>query len=39
MNMSKSSAESGDPADWAGGFGPQGDEVRILNYARCVRGS
>ncbi|MCP4374884.1 MAG: hypothetical protein GY794_01685 [bacterium] len=29
--------KSGDPADWKGGFGPQGDEIRIDNYARCVR--
>lgn len=29
--------KSGDPADWAGGHGPQGDEIRIFNYARAVR--
>ncbi len=34
----RSDPKSGDPADWAGGFGPQGDEIRIYNYARCVRG-
>jgi len=33
----RSDPKSGDPADWAGGLGPQGDEIRILNYARCVR--
>ncbi len=32
--------KSGDPSDpqWQYGHGPQGDEVRIYNYARCVRG-
>jgi len=34
----RSDPKSGDPADWAGGFGPQGDEIRINNYARCARG-
>ncbi|MGB2959808.1 MAG: DUF1566 domain-containing protein [Bacteroidota bacterium] len=34
----RSDPKSGDPQDWAGGHGPQGDEVRIYNYARCVRG-
>ena len=34
----RSDPKSGDPADWADGFGPQGDEIRIYNYARCVRG-
>ncbi|MCP4401803.1 MAG: DUF1566 domain-containing protein [bacterium] len=33
----RSDPKSGDPADWEGGFGPQGDEIRIDNYARCVR--
>ncbi len=33
----RSDPKSGDPADWAGGLGPQGDEIRIFNYARCVR--
>ena len=27
----------GDPAACPRGRGPQGDEVRIFNYARCVR--
>jgi hypothetical protein len=32
--------KSGDPNDpqWQYGHGPQGDEVRIYNYARCVCG-
>ena len=34
----RSDPKSGDPADWAGGFGPQGDEIRIYNHVRCVRG-
>ena len=29
--------KQGDPSRWPQGFGPQGDDVRILNYARCVR--
>jgi hypothetical protein len=33
----RSDPKSGDPADWEGGFGPQGDERRIYNYVRCVR--
>ncbi len=33
----RSDPKSGNPADYAGGHGPQGDEVRIYNYARCVR--
>lgn len=28
----------GDPAQYPNGFGPQGDEVRIANAVRCVRG-
>jgi hypothetical protein len=28
----------GNPADYPQGFGPQGDDVRIANYVRCVRG-
>lgn len=30
----RSDPKSGDPKDprWAGGMGPQGDEIRILNY-------
>ncbi len=30
--------KSGNPAAYPRGFGPQGDEVRILNLVRCVRG-
>jgi hypothetical protein len=30
--------KSGDPAQYPRGFGPQGDDVRILNAVRCVRG-
>ena len=35
----RSDPKSGDPRspEWAHGFGPQGDEIRILNYARAVR--
>lgn len=33
----RSDPKSGNPSDWAGGFGPQGDEIRIYNYVRCVR--
>jgi hypothetical protein len=35
----RSDPKSGDPNDpqWSGGHGPQGDEVRISNYVRCVR--
>jgi hypothetical protein len=33
----RSDPKSGNPADWAGGHGPQNDEIRIYNYARCVR--
>jgi len=33
----RSDPKSGDPARYAGGLGPQGDEIRILNYARAVR--
>ncbi len=33
----RSDPKSGDPADWAGGFGPQGDDIRIYNFARAVR--
>lgn len=28
----------GNPAAYPQGFGPQGDDVRIANYVRCVRG-
>jgi hypothetical protein len=33
----RSDPKSGDPADYPIGHGPQGDEVRIYNYVRCVR--
>jgi hypothetical protein len=33
----RSDPKDGDPADWPYGNGPQGDEVRIFNYVRCVR--
>lgn len=33
----RSDPKSGDPADWADGHGPQNDEIRIYNFARCVR--
>ena len=29
--------KSGDPANYPTGHGPQGDAIRINNYARCVR--
>ncbi|NUQ00062.1 MAG: DUF1566 domain-containing protein [Armatimonadetes bacterium] len=36
----RSEIKSGDPNDprWQGGHGPQGDQQRLLNYVRCVRG-
>ncbi len=34
----RSDPKSGDPSRWKNGFGPQGDEIRIYNYVRCVRG-
>jgi Protein of unknown function (DUF1566) len=34
----RSDPKEGDPAAFPRGFGPQGDDVRINNYARCVRG-
>lgn len=34
----RSDPKSGDPARWSRGRGPQNDQVRILNYVRCVRG-
>ncbi|MCP3919409.1 MAG: DUF1566 domain-containing protein [bacterium] len=34
----RSDPKVGDPADWPDGLGPQGDQIRILNYARAVRG-
>jgi hypothetical protein len=33
----RSDPKDGDPANWPTGNGPQGDVVRIYNYARCVR--
>ena len=33
----RSDPKSGDPADYPVGKGPQGDEIRIYNYARAVR--
>jgi len=35
----RSDPKSGDPARWSEGHGPQGDDVRILNWARAVRTS
>ena len=35
----RSDPKTGDPERWrATGLGPQRDQVRILNYVRCVRG-
>lgn len=34
----RSDFKTGDAAQWPEGRGPQGDEVRILNYVRCVAG-
>ncbi|MFH0964424.1 MAG: DUF1566 domain-containing protein [Planctomycetota bacterium] len=34
----RSDPKAGDPAQWPTGRGPQGDEIRIYNYVRCVRG-
>lgn len=34
----RSDPKSGDPARYSQGLGPQGDEIRINNYVRCVRG-
>ena len=34
----RSDPKSGDSADWPTGHGPQGDAIRIYNYARCVTG-
>lgn len=33
----RSDPKDGNPADWSEGNGPQGDAVRIYNYARLVR--
>lgn len=34
----RSDPKVGDPGDYPEGHGPQGDDVRIHNYVRCVRG-
>lgn len=34
----RSDPKSGKASRWAGGLGPQSDEIRIANYVRCVRG-
>ena len=34
----RSDPKTGDPGRWPNGLGPQGDEIRIFNYVRCVRG-
>lgn len=34
----RSDPKTGDPAQFPRGRGPQGDDIRILNYVRCVRG-
>lgn len=34
----RSDPKSGDAADYPFGLGPQGDEIRIENLVRCVRG-
>jgi len=33
----RSDPKDGDPDNWPTGHGPQGDEIRIFNYARAVR--
>ncbi len=33
----RSDPKRGNPQDWKNGNGPQGDEVRIENFVRCVR--
>ena len=33
----RSDPKAGNPADFPYGRGPQGDEIRIYNYVRCVR--
>lgn len=33
----RSDPKSGDPSKYASGMGPQGDDIRIFNYARAVR--
>jgi hypothetical protein len=34
----RSDPKTGNPAAYPDGKGPQGDEIRIYNYVRCVRG-
>jgi hypothetical protein len=34
----RSDPKVGNPADYPQGHGPQGDAIRISNYARLVRG-
>ena len=34
----RSDPKTGDPAWYPYGRGPQGDQIRIYNYVRCVRG-
>lgn len=34
----RSDPKSGDPGRYPQGHGPQGDDIRIYNYARCVSG-
>jgi hypothetical protein len=34
----RSDPKQGDPSAYPYGQGPQGDDIRILNYVRCVRG-
>ncbi|MGE4421748.1 MAG: DUF1566 domain-containing protein [Pseudodesulfovibrio sp.] len=34
----RSDPKSGDPGRFPQGHGPQGDDIRILNYVRCVTG-
>ena len=34
----RSDPKTGNPADYPHGLGPQGDDIRIFNYVRCVRG-
>ena len=33
----RSDPKAGNPDNWPTGHGPQGDAIRIYNYARCVR--
>jgi len=33
----RSDPKQGDPSAYPHGLGPQGDDIRILNYVRCVR--